>query len=67
MHGYPIDYCLHYEESHYGPGNSLVSRRGDGCGKPAADKFCQMEGYPEAEYSTAMCVQGGLGFVVRRV
>lgn len=57
VHGYPVDYCLHYETAHYGPDNALVSKRGEGCGKPAADKFCQMEGYPESEFSTAMYVK----------
>lgn len=57
MNGYPIDYCLRYVESHYGPDNSLVSKRGEGCGKPAADKFCQLQGYPESEYNTAMYVR----------
>lgn len=51
-----MDYCLHYETTHYGPNNSLVSRRGDGCGDSAADKFCQMLGYEAAEYSTGMYV-----------
>lgn len=54
--GYPIDYCLQYETSHYGPNNSLVSHRGDGCGEPVADKFCQILGYAGSEFNTGMYV-----------
>ncbi len=53
--GLPVDYCLRYELVHYGPDNALVSKHGQGCGKPAADEFCARQGFKEgSEYFTAM-------------